>query len=215
MRDVHCHIVFGVDDGSRSLDESLAMLHAAREAGITQIVCTPHCRGRHFDRERIIGNFQELQRYAGQIDMMLGYEVYVEKLLDMGIEHARDYRLGESDEFLLELPTGLRPTNLDTVVYRLQGQGLQIIIAHPERYSYVQSDLQYAYDLVDMGCRLQVSADFMGAGMFSKHGKCAKALLKEGLISYIASDAHAVDDYADFRAAVRKYGSLAEGMLAE
>ena len=49
MRDMHCHILPGVDDGARDLNESLAMLDAARQAGVTSIVCTPHCRDPYFD----------------------------------------------------------------------------------------------------------------------------------------------------------------------
>ncbi len=52
MRDIHCHILPGVDDGSPDLEYSLAMLSAAREAGVTSIVCTPHCRDPYFDYDR-------------------------------------------------------------------------------------------------------------------------------------------------------------------
>lgn len=208
MRDVHCHMLFGVDDGSASLDESLLMLRSARQAGITQVVCTPHCRGRHFDADLVHRHFEELRGYAHPIEISLGYEVYVNKLLDIGLEHARDYRFGDSDDFLLELPVDLAPANLETVVYRLQGQGLRVIIAHPERYTYVQHDIEYAYGLINMGCRLQTSADFVRGGLFSAHAKCAKALLKNGLISFIASDAHEAADYDDYAAAMRKYASV-------
>ena len=53
MRDIHCHILPGVDDGAADLDESLAMLEAAKRAGVTRIVCTPHCRDPYFDYDKM------------------------------------------------------------------------------------------------------------------------------------------------------------------
>ena len=58
MRDIHCHILPGVDDGAADLDESLAMLEAAKRAGVTRIVCTPHCRDPYFDYDKMWDAFE-------------------------------------------------------------------------------------------------------------------------------------------------------------
>lgn len=65
MRDIHCHILPGVDDGARDLSASLEMLEAAKAAGVTSIVCTPHCRDPYFDFDRMWNAFHELQAHAG------------------------------------------------------------------------------------------------------------------------------------------------------
>ncbi len=207
MRDIHCHIVPGVDDGSRNMDQSLAMLRAARKAGITQMVCTPHCRGSRFDKELIEHSFDELARFAGGIEMSLGFEVNIENLLDYGLDRARELKFASSDEFLLELSTSVMPANLDRIIYQLQGQGLQVIIAHPERYRYVQEDIDVAWGFVDQGCQLQLSADFIDGGLFSARAKCAKRMLKDGIISHIASDAHYVEDFENLTLAGKKHGN--------
>ena len=64
MFDLHCHILFDVDDGSNDFAESQAMLNAARKSGIDNIVCTPHCRGSRFDYQRIVAHFDVLSRFA-------------------------------------------------------------------------------------------------------------------------------------------------------
>lgn len=208
MRDVHCHIVPGVDDGSRNLDESIAMLHAARRAGITEIVATPHCRGSHFSRKQVLDAFDQLQRQAQDMRLTLAFEVYYGKLIETGTRAAGLLRNPETDEFLLELPTGAAPLDLDRTIFELQGQGLHVTIAHPERCRYVQEDLDVAYDWVESGCKLQVSANFLDGGFTSKSRRAATKLLKEGLVSYIASDAHCPEHYPQLQKAMEKYKDL-------
>ena len=64
MRDIHCHILPYVDDGARDLNESLAMLEAAKAAGVTSIVCTPHCRDPYFDFDSMWASFKLLKSHA-------------------------------------------------------------------------------------------------------------------------------------------------------
>jgi protein-tyrosine phosphatase len=71
MRDIHCHILPGVDDGARDLDESLAMLAAARAVGVTSIVCTPHVRDPYFDYERMWAAYDLLVAHAGGFPIRL------------------------------------------------------------------------------------------------------------------------------------------------
>ena len=71
MRDIHCHILPGVDDGARNLDESLAMLAAAKAAGVTSIVCTPHVRDPYFDYDKMWDAYDLLVAHAGGFPIRL------------------------------------------------------------------------------------------------------------------------------------------------
>ena len=113
MRDVHCHILPGVDDGARSLDESLAMLAAAREAGITSIVCTPHCRDPYFDYDAMWDAYDLLVEHAGGFPLTMGFEVNHAKLMDLGMQWADRLHFDGTDEFLLELSTRARKPDFD------------------------------------------------------------------------------------------------------
>ena len=208
MRDIHCHILPGVDDGARDLDESLAMLAAAREVGVTSIVCTPHCRDPYFDYDAMWKAFHLLQEHADGFPLQMGFEVNHRKLMSLGMEWADYLHFDGSDEFLLELPSGCTEadfTQFERTIYELQGRGYRVIVAHPERYRAIQRDPELARRLVAQGCTLQASADFIAGGRLGREKRPAKRLFQLGLYTYIASDAHRVEHYRMLQRACQKF----------
>lgn len=209
MRDEHCHIIWGVDDGSESKAESLQMLDAAHKAGITQIVATPHARWDSFSVECVEERFAELASEAAArgMQMTLGYEVYYKTMLSRGLEWASKLTMTGTTNLLIEFNSGGEvPHGWDQTFYRLQSEyGLDITLAHPERYGSVLDDFDLVYRIKEMGCRIQVSAGDAFGGMFNKQSKCVKRMLKEGLVDAIVSDAHCPEHYADFAKLVAKW----------
>lgn len=208
MRDMHCHILPGVDDGARNLAESLEMLAAAKAAGVTSIVCTPHCRDPYFDYDAMWDAFELLRANADGFPLTMGFEVNHAKFMDLGMEWAKYLAFDGGREFLLELSTRagkLEFQEYDRTIFELQGMGYTVIIAHPERYRAVQEDLDVARRLVKQGCKLCVSADFIAGGRLGREKKPAKRLFEENLVSYIASDAHKVEHYRYLERARREY----------
>lgn len=215
MRDLHCHILPGVDDGSKSMEESIAMWKAARAAGITSITCTPHCRKPYFDYDAMWRAFYDFEAEVHAIDpdfpLQMGFEVNHRMLEELGFEWAHKLHYDGSNEFLLELSVGASPSRFgyyERSIFTLQGMGYDIIIAHPERYVAIQRDIGLAEELVHMGCKLQVSTDFIAGGRFGAERKPALKMLKKGLITYMASDAHNVGHYDNFAKSVKKYGKF-------
>lgn len=219
MRDIHCHILPGVDDGARDLSESLAMLSAAKKAGVTSIVCTPHCRNPYFDFEAMWDAYDQLVARADGFPLTMGFEVNWSKLTWLGIERWAPYLgiqgpslAGDGQAtLLLELDTSAPPTQFAEyyrTAFELQGMGYDVVIAHPERYLSLCKDLSLAERFVSMGCKLQLSANFMTGGLLDGRRRCARALLNAGLVSYIASDAHRVRHYDLLARALRDYGSF-------
>lgn len=207
LTDEHCHILWDVDDGSANWDMTTAMLDQARESGIERIICTPHMRWSDFDREKVERHFQKLQEYATDVELVLGFEVFYDRLMRVGIEHAPEFATAGTNRILIEWDTGgAVASDWEQTIYKLQSKyGLEVTIAHPERYSTVWENWDTVYRFADMGCRMQVSAGDLFAGHFSKVSKCAKRLMKEGLCSALVSDAHKPEHYEDFRKALRKY----------
>lgn len=208
MRDIHCHILPGVDDGARDLDESLAMLEAAKRAGVTSIVCTPHCRDPYFDYNKMWDAFDLLVAHAGGFPLQMGFEVNHAKLMDLGIAWVDHLHYDGSNEFLLELSTRageLEFNEYERTIYDLQARGYQVIIAHPERYHAIQEDITVAERLMKMGCKLQASADFIAGGRLGREKKPAKRMFEENLYTYIASDAHNVQHYEYLAEALATY----------
>ena len=182
MRDLHCHILPGVDDGARNLDESLAMLEAAKAAGITSIVCTPHVRDPYFDYDAMWDAYELLVAHADGFPLTMGFEVNHSKLMQLGMEWAEHLHFDGTNEFLLELSTRAGKPDFEIyerTIFELQGMGYQVIIAHPERYRAIQEDVEVARGLVKMGCKLQASADFIAGGRMGAERKPAKRLFDE------------------------------------
>lgn len=208
MRDIHSHILPGVDDGACDLEESLAMLRSAQDAGVTEIVCTPHCRDPFFDYDAMWDAYEELCRHAEGFPLQMGFEVNVTKLCELGLEWAEYLHFDGSDEFLLELEPFATKDDFEgyrRVIAWLQDQGYQVIIAHPERYRAIQEDIQLARELVEQGCLLQASCDFISGGRLGREKRPAKRLFGEGLYSSIASDAHYPGHYGLLEKACRVY----------
>lgn len=211
MRDLHCHILPGVDDGARDLDMSLAMLEAAHEVGVTSIVCTPHARDPYFNYEAMWDAYHELLPHAQArgIQLSMGFEVAHAKLVELGVEEWAPYLAFDNGrEFLLELDPGCsegRFQEYERTIYELQGLGYDVIVAHPERYRAIQQNTDLAVRLVRMGCKLQASADFVAGGRFGKERKPAKKMFDQRLYRYIASDAHRPEHYTYLAHAIKEY----------
>ena len=206
MHDEHCHIIWGVDDGSPDWETTCAMVNEARKCGITEITCTPHMRWEDFDKATVQARFEQLAEYATDIKFTLGYEVYYKRLLKMGLEHAPEFTIGDTNTLLLEFNSGaVVPHDWERVFYTLQSTyGLDLVLAHPERYSTVLEDFDIVYQMRDAGVRMQVSAGDVLGSRFNKAVKVARRLMNEGIADVLVSDAHRPDQYADFLAARKK-----------
>ena len=184
MHDIHCHILPGVDDGAQTMADSLAMLEAAVRVGVTAITCTPHVRDPYFDDfedyKRDLRAYQAFaresavwlaQRNLTPVPVTMGFEVNVRKLDELGLDWLPYLHTARSNDLLLELSVGAPPSRFDDyerLVFQIQGAGYHVIIAHPERYHAIQQDVDLAVELVNMGCDLQASADFIAGGRLGK-----------------------------------------------
>lgn len=206
MHDAHCHIIWGVDDGSDNWETTCQMVEKARACGFTRITCTPHMRWDDFDKAKVEERFSQLAAYAPDIQWTLGYEVYYKRLLKIGLERAREFTIGDSDTILLEFNSGaVIPHDWERVFDTLQGKyGLDIVLAHPERYQTVLEDFDICYRMQQLGVRMQVSAGDVLKGMFNKASKVAKRLVNEGLAQDLVTDAHMPQHYDDYLKARKK-----------
>lgn len=209
MRDIHSHILPGVDDGARDLDESLAMIAAAKAVGVTEIVCTPHVRDPYFDYDAMWGAYDLLVANAGGFPLQMGFEVNHAKLMSLGMQWVDYLHFDGSNEFLLELSgraTEVEFADYERTIFELQGRGYEVIIAHPERYRAVQKNVELAERLSRMGCKLQASADYIDGGRLGREKKPARRLFEQGLYDCIASDAHYPAHYDSLRRALEEDG---------
>ena len=209
MRDDHCHIIWGVDDGSPDWETTCKMVEGVRACGFNEVICTPHMRWSDFDNAKVVRHFNELSAEALSrhgISMWLGYEVYYKTLLRQGLDTARNYVTAGTSNLLLEFNSGEAiPEGWEHAFYKLQTTyGLDLTIAHPERYTSVLADFSIVHKMKDMGCRIQVSAGDLFGGLFNAGAKCAKRIIDEGLCDALVSDAHCPGHYRDFERALKR-----------
>ena len=208
MVDIHSHILPGWDDGSRSLDESLSMLRIAAEAGTTDIVATPHANSEFpYDTGLIQGKFEELRAAAGdliRIHLACDFHLSYENVQD-AIEHPDKYTINNKSYLMVELPDMIAPESARSVMSRLHQSGMTCVITHPERNPRLSVKLDVLKQCVQEGALVQIT----GQSLLGRFGSAAKAsahqIFKQGLVHFIASDAHDCEDRPPRLDLARKY----------
>lgn len=197
MIDIHCHILPDVDDGAVDMTESVEMLRIAAECGVTDIIATPHCAPGEFDNyagEKLFAAFSELcealSKTGAEIGLHLGTEVFAcpetLKLTDSG----KLLTLADSDFMLVECAFDEDPWFMLEMLQTVAASGKKPVVAHPERYYFVQDDLRYALEWAEAGYSLQINTGSL-TGYFGRDcRRTAFKLLNSGAVMLAASDAH-------------------------
>jgi len=182
-----------VDDGAKTLEESVAMLRLAAESGTTDIVASPHANHEFKFEPEVIATRLEEVRHAidGAIRIHTGCDFHLsyDNIQD-SLRNPSKYAINHKNYVLVEFSDLLIPKTTDDVFYQMQEAGMTLIITHPERNMLLQKRLEKLTDWAESGCLLQVTA----ASFLGRFGKQAKAfadrLLQQGLVHIVASDAH-------------------------
>lgn len=193
MIDIHSHVVWGLDDGASSIEESLEMLRVAREGGTTEIVATPHLNGRYeFQPEAMRRAIAELNaRTEGQPVIHRGCEFQITgDNIGPLLECPSTYTINAGPYLLLESHDFHIGKYTESILDQLLRAGVIPIIAHPERNQILLRDLDRLEAWVDSGCLCQITALSMTGGFGSPPKSGCSRLLSRGLVHVVASDAH-------------------------
>lgn len=196
MIDIHSHILPSIDDGSKSIEETLKMIKQAIEDGTTDIVATPHyCIG--YGEEPFTGvkeKVKELNKILCEkklgIKVHYGQEVYYSNRLLEDLEEETIGTINDGRYLLIEFNMRELEEEVFDTLYELGIQNVVPVIAHPERYSYIQKHPSTINKFIDEGCLFQLNAGSIEGRHGSEAKKCAELLLKNGVYSFIGSDGH-------------------------
>ncbi len=209
MIDVHSHILPGVDDGSKSFEQSLAILKGLSEQGITEVICTPHYIAETMQTSPYPMNLKiitELRQKAKNINIKihLGNEIYIDLEIAKYLRNRKITPLANSKYLLIELPMTGEFNQYEDIFLSLQNNGWQVILAHPERYQSFQSNFNKVIEMKQQGVLLQCNLGSF-IGQYGKHAKkTAQKIAKEHLIFCFGTDIHRERDYNEIKKAQKK-----------
>lgn len=200
MTDLHSHIIYNVDDGSSSIEESIKLLKGLKSVGFDNVIMTPHyiegsdyCAENGEKLEKLNILRQEVEERNIGINLYLGNEVFINDHIIDGIDDDCIYTLNGSKYLLFELPFHNRIISLLDIIYEIKIQGYVPILAHPERYIYFQDN----YDLVDELKEEGVLFQSNFASILGYYGKGSQKLLKYMLkneyVDFLGTDIHHIN----------------------
>jgi len=191
--DIHSHILPEVDDGSKSLEMSVAMCRMAAADGITHQVATPHANDRyHYDRAHLQGLLNQLQQQVGDaITLMLGCDFHLsyDNLQDVLVNPAR-YAIEGSRYMLVELSNYSVPPQTTDCFLKLGDRGITSVITHPERNPILRESLQRVVEWAEQGCVIQVTGSALTGFWGERTRRAAHWLLEHDSVHVLATDAH-------------------------
>jgi protein-tyrosine phosphatase len=201
MIDLHCHVLPGIDDGAKTLDDALQLIEAAQQQGITRIIATPHIHFGTFNNTTQTIHTALTQVKAAllakgnTIELSAAAEVRIGTEMLPLAEQGKLPFLGQyqgMQVLLLELPHSHIPTGADKLVKWLLNKNILPMIAHPERNRELQQYPEKIKPFVQMNCLLQMTAASVLDDMGGKAQHLAKQYLSQRLFDIVASDSHSM-----------------------
>lgn len=196
MIDIHSHILPNIDDGARSIEETFHLIQEAQEAGFEAIIATSHYMEGYYETDTperevwINAIYENLQAKNIDVKLFLGNEIYMSENIIKLLEEGKASTINDTSYVLFELPLNVEPLNLYDVIYEMQEYKIVPILAHPERYTFIQKEPELVYELIQKGVLMQANY----GSIIGQYGEKAKIIVKKflenNMIHMLGSDVH-------------------------
>lgn len=198
MIDVHAHVLPGVDDGARDMDEAVNMLKLLAEQGFTGVIATPHGMGRsHGEPEKLPALAEELQQRIREtypeFSVYLGQEQWFCQELPARLRQGAAYTMAGTRYVLVEFSPGAAYSVLFQGIRALTGSGYIPILAHVERYDCLMREPGRIRELTSCGCVIQMNYDSLKGSWFQSETRRCRKLAETGQIHLLGTDTHRMD----------------------
>ena len=196
MIDFHTHILPNIDDGSRSVEETFQMIKEAKSVGFDSIISTSHYIENYYESsveertEWINALSEALKKENINMNLYLGNEVYFSENIIHLLNENKIAKINNSRYMLFEFAMNVKPINVYDVIYEMLQNKIVPILAHPERYMFVQEDPGLIYDLIDTGVLMQANYASIIGWYGPRAEILAKKFLESNMISFLGSDVH-------------------------
>jgi tyrosine-protein phosphatase YwqE len=193
--DFHSHLIPGIDDGARTIDDSLALIGQFKELGFKKIITTPHIQDEFYKNtpEIILAGLDKVKAAMAEAGLEIEIEAAAEYLLDDGFEQKlknKELMTFGQKHILVELSYFSPHPSLLSFIFELQLEGYQVILAHPERYSYWFNDLKKFEELKNRSVFFQLNTVSLSGHYGSDVKKIAEKMIALGMYDFVGSDVH-------------------------
>lgn len=194
--DIHSHLIPGIDDGVKSMQDSIAILRKFQEMGFKKIITSPHVvsDGYNNSTETILKGRDKVREAIKENNLQIEFDAVAEYYLDDSINEKiekKDLLTFGKNYVLVELSYLTKTNNIHDLMYKLQIAGYRIILAHPERYPYYyEKDFAQYHTLKDRNVYFQINL----MSLIGKYGKGAKStaekMIDENMVNFVGTDLH-------------------------
>jgi len=195
VTDVHSHLIPGIDDGAKSLDDSISLILGLQSLGYKKIITTPHVMSDYYknDKEIILTGLSRLKEalklHKIDVDIEAAAEYYLDEHFEKLIDQKELLTFGK-DMVLFELSFFEEPKVLDNIIFKLQLEGYTPVLAHPERYSYWHRSMDKYEKLIDKGVLFQANLGSFSGNYGPEVMKVAEKMVENNWLSLLGSDTH-------------------------
>ena len=197
--DMHSHLIPGIDDGSQSMDETIAMLAKLESLGIKKVITTPHIMSDFYKNtpEIILGGLAEVRKTAKDLNLNIEIEAaaeyyFDETLMDRLKKKEKLLTFGDN-HILFEFSFNVEPPQIEELFFELLSQNYKPILAHFERYKFLFDKPEKAIEWREKGIEIQLNYN----SLFGHYGpdvqKQAKYIVDNNLVDYVSTDCHRMD----------------------
>ncbi len=195
--DMHSHLLPDLDDGLKTLDETISFMQQLQAMGYQKFICTPHILSDMHPNtpETILPKLDLVRNELSKRNINIQVDAAAEYMIDLEFEQLIDsgkqlLSFGSKNYILIEMSYLAESPNFEKIIFNLQMKGLKPIFAHPERYNYFHSNFRKYERLIELGCLLQVNLLSL-SGYYGKEVKRAGELLfKKEMVSFLGTDMH-------------------------
>lgn len=194
--DIHSHLLPGIDDGAKNMEETIALIEKMDSYGIHNFITTPHVLGNVWPNstDTILDALESVQKELERRDLShIKIDAAAEYMLDEQFSELlknRDLLTLKEDSLLIELSYFNAPVNLFAILFDLQLAGYRPILAHPERYGFYHNNFETYLKLKNAGCRFQLNLLSLTGYYGTPTKKIAEKLIEQGMIDFVGTDAH-------------------------
>lgn len=195
--DMHSHLLPNLDDGSQSIASSLQMIEGLMDLGFEQFICTPHIMGDFYKNssQTILPALdqvrEELDKANKRVNIRAAAEYYIDEWFQQKITSGNRLLTLKDDYVLVETSYINPPSRFKEVIFDLQSLGYQVVLAHPERYTYLYQSFEKFQELYALGIKFQLNLNSLSGYYSPAAKKFAEKLIDHQMVDFVGTDCHA------------------------